>query len=154
MNMFFCAYKLTFLNKLFLLTDLWGFFDFYEFLMGVKIPICHHWLSVVTFRLVINLVWLLTHFLYLFWWVSMSVASVGGRIDKLMAGDMLCIWNYCIIGIYECMCCLMIWASALNLVMLHVDVLRMFVCALLLLLLLLIPDMLNIFGYSSVWVIE
>lgn len=39
-------------------------------------------------------------------------------------GDLLCIWNSCIIRNYVCMCCIMIWVVALDLIMMHVDVLR------------------------------
>lgn len=78
-------------NKLSLVTAFW-FWEFYDFLQVLRHPYASIDVSIVIFGTRNEVVWLLTVFLCLCTWVCISVAHIGGHIERLMARMVLCVW--------------------------------------------------------------
>lgn len=82
-----CTCKLAFLNKLSLLTVMWGFLKFDDIPWVLRHSSTSIHVSVVIFKLVI---W--EFFLYLYWCVCISVVGVSGQIERVMARMVPCVW--------------------------------------------------------------
>lgn len=67
-------------------TPPWGFIKFYNIPWVLRYPYVNIYISIVIFKLVTKLVWLLTVFLYFYRWVVLIV-SIGRQIEGLIVGD-------------------------------------------------------------------